>query len=88
MKVNISRTLVLKSPLHLKTILDNKEELQSNQFIIEFIESVDNFLNGCQCDDTDELEIMNSQYELISNNQEYIKVLMDSIDCTNIIFNK
>ncbi len=88
MKASISRTLIIKSPLFLKKILDNNEELYSIVGVNDFIESVDNYINGCQCSDREDLEVMNEEYESISINTKFIKVLKSTLQCSSIIFQK
>jgi hypothetical protein len=86
MKAQISRTLVLKSPIELYKILRNKEELQINPYIQSFIKITDEYLNGCQCIADIKFSLMNEEYNILSNNVEFIDLLKSNIQCDNIIF--
>jgi len=86
MKAQISRTLVIKSPLELYKILNNKEELLSNGYLDNFMEIVDKYLNGCRCITDVSFYIMNEEYNIISNNISVIDSIKSSIECDNIIF--
>mgnify|MGYP005851976687 CR=1 FL=1 len=86
MKAQISRTLVLKSPLELYKILKDKEELQSNPYINSFMEITNAYLNGCQCITDIKFSLMNEGYNTIVNNADVINLLKSNIQCDNIIF--
>ena len=86
MKAQISRTLVLRSPLELYKILRNKEELQSNPYINSVMEITNGYLNGCQCITDIKFSLMNEGYNILANDSEVINLLKSNIQCDNIIF--
>lgn len=84
----ISRVLVVNSPVHLWTILKNKEDLfHSEQSLNLFMYTVNRYINGCRCDDDIHLPSMNKEYESLSKNVIIIELLKVNIQCTDIIFN-
>jgi hypothetical protein len=86
MKAQISRTLVLKSPLELYKILRNKEELHSNPYIKSFMDITDGYLNGCQCITDIKFSLMNEGYNTLLNDSDIVNLLKSDIQCDNIVF--
>ena len=87
-KAQISRTMVINSPVHLWTLLKNKEEFyQPNPSINMFMYMVDRYINGCRCDDNIHIHSMNKEYKTIANNQETTDLLKREFQCSDIIFN-
>lgn len=86
MKAKISRTLVVKSPIELYKILNNKDELQSNIKFQSFMEIFDKYLNGCRCITDISFQLMNEQYNLLSNDIHIIEFMKSTIQCDNVIF--
>jgi len=89
-KAQVTRTLVIKSPIHLWTILKNKEELyHSNPTLNIFMYAVDRYIGGCRCvNDNMSFTLMNIEYVSISKNISIIKTLKDTLQCSDIIFNQ
>lgn len=86
MRAQISRTLVIKSPIELYKILNNKDELKSNNSLDSFVDIVERYLNGCRCLTDMSFYIMNEEYDLISNNSDVIDSIKSVINCDNVIF--
>jgi len=87
-KAQISRTLLINSPVHLWTLLKNKEEFyQPKPNINMFMYIVNRYINGCRCDDDIHLSSMNKEYVSLSNNTQTVEVLKSEFQCSDIIFN-
>jgi hypothetical protein len=85
-KAQISRTLVINSPIHLWTLLRNKEEFyQPRPNINMFMYMANRYVNGCRCDDDINLPAMNKEYSLL-NNSENVEILKSEFQCSDIIF--
>jgi hypothetical protein len=86
-KAQIYRTLVINSPVHLWTLLKNKEEFyQPRPNINMFMYMANRYVNGCRCDDDIHLPAMNKEYSLL-NNSETVEMLKNEFQCSDIIFN-
>lgn len=87
-KAQIYRTLVINSPVHLWTLLKNKEEFYHTRPNINmFMYMVDRYVNGCRCDDNIHLPSMNKEYNTLTNNTLVIEMLKTEFQCSDIIFN-
>jgi len=87
-KAQISRTMMINSPVHLWTLLKNKEEFyQPKPNINMFMYIVDRYVNGCRCDDNIHLPSMNKEYNTLKNNTETVELLKNEFQCSDIIFN-
>lgn len=87
-KAQIFRTMVINSPVHLWTLLKNKEEFyHTNPSINMFMYIVDRYVNGCRCDDSIHLPSMNKEYISLVNNNQMIELLKNEFQCSDIIFN-
>jgi len=87
-KAQISRTLLINSPVHLWTLLKNKEEFyQPKPNINMFMYIVNRYINGCRCDDDIHLSSMNKEYVSLSNNTQTVEMLKSEFQCSDIIFN-
>lgn len=87
-KAQISRTLVINSPLHLWTLLKNKEEFyQPIPKINMFMYIVNRYINGCRCDNDIHLLSMNKEYNTLINDELVVENLKNEFQCTDIIFN-
>jgi hypothetical protein len=89
--MQIDRILIVESPLHLKNMLLAKEELinQSNDNIFfklnRFIDSVENYINGCKCIEEENYADMMSFYISIQT-EEIISYLIQGFECDKIEF--
>jgi hypothetical protein len=82
------KTLTLKSPTQLWTILKNKEEIfESNKELKRFIFVTEKFIKGCQCG-SDNQVLMDNQYNFVSTNEEIISLLKLELGYDEIIFDK
>jgi hypothetical protein len=82
------KTLTVKSPTQLWTILKNKEEIfESNRELTRFIFVTEKFIKGCQCG-SDNKTLMDNQYNFISTNEEIISLLKEELGYDEIIFDK
>ena len=82
------KTLTLKSPTQLWTILKNKEEIfESNKELKRFIFVTEKFIKGCQCG-SDNQTLMDNQYNFISTNEEIISLLKLELGYDEITFDK
>jgi hypothetical protein len=82
------KTLTVKSPTQLWTILKNKEEIfESNRELTRFIFVTEKFIKGCQCG-SDNKTLMDNQYNFISTNEEIITILKNELGYDEIIFDK
>ena len=82
------KTLTLKSPTQLWTILKNKEEIfESNRELKRFIFVTEKFIKGCQCG-SDNQVLMDNQYNFVSTNEEIISLLKLELGYDEIIFDK
>ena len=82
------KTLTVKSPTQLWTILKNKEEIfESNKELERFIFVTEKFIKGCQCGSDNKI-LMYNQYSFISTNEEIISLLKNELDYDDIIFEK
>jgi hypothetical protein len=82
------KTLTVKSPTQLWTILKNKEEIfESNRELARFIFVTEKFIKGCQCG-SDNKTLMDNQYNYISTNEEIIIILKSELGYDEIIFEK
>jgi len=87
-KAQISRNLLINSPVHIWTLLKNKEEFyQPKPNINMFMYIVNRYINGCRCDDDIHLSSMNKEYVSLSNNTQTVEVLKSEFQCSDIIFN-
>jgi hypothetical protein len=82
------KTLTVKSPTQLWTILKNKEEIfESNRELERFIFVTEKFIKGCQCG-SDNKALMDNQYNFISTNEEIITLLKNELGYEEIVFEK
>jgi hypothetical protein len=82
------KTLTLKSPTQLWTILKNKEDIfESNRELKRFIFVTEKFIKGCQCG-SDNQVLMDNQYNFVSTNEEIISLLKLELGYDEIIFDK
>ena len=82
------KTLTVKSPTQLWTILKNKEEIfESNRELTRFIFVTEKFIKGCQCG-SDNKTLMDNQYNFISTSEEIISLLKEELGYDEIIFDK
>jgi hypothetical protein len=82
------KTLTVKSPTQLWTILKNKEEIfESNRELARFIFVTEKFIKGCQCG-SDNKTLMDNQFNYISTNEEIITILKNELGYDEIIFEK
>jgi hypothetical protein len=87
-KAQISRTMVINSPVHLWTLLKNKEEFYHNRPNINmFMYIADRYINGCRCDDNINLPSMNKEYNSLKNNTLVVEMFKNEFQCSDIIFN-
>jgi hypothetical protein len=82
------KTLTVKSPTQLWTILKNKEEIfESNRELQRFILVTEKFIKGCKCGSDNKI-LMYNQYSFISTNEEIILLLKLELGYEEIVFEK
>jgi hypothetical protein len=87
--MQVIKILRVESPIHLWTILKNREEVfESKNELIYFLDCVDTYVNGCKCDEDLNYDNMISSYSDIKNNSDLIIYLTNSFDCNEIRFLK
>ena len=85
--MEISKILVVQSPVHFWNLIKNRDEIFDNILdLIVFIDTVDLYINGCECDKERNYNSMISQYNDIKNNQEMVNHLTKCFECDRIRF--
>jgi hypothetical protein len=85
--MEISKILVVHSPVHFWNLIKNRDEIfESVLDLIMFIDTVDLYINGCECDKNTNYNLMVSQYNSIKNNTEMINHLVKCFECDKIRF--
>ena len=87
--MQVIKILKVESPIHLWTLLKNKEEIfEKSYHLIQFLDCVEEYVNGCKCDEESNYGKMMSSYSDIKNDIELIDYLTESFECNEIRFIK
>lgn len=87
--MQVIKILRVESPIHLWTLLKNKEEVFEKSYnLIHFLDCVEEYVNGCKCDEESNYGKMMSSYSDIKNDTELIDYLNESFECNEIRFIK
>ena len=85
--MEIRKILVVQSPVHFWNLLKNREEIFENVLdLVMFIDTVDLYINGCECDKNTNYNLMIGQYNSIKDNPVMINYLLKSFECDEIRF--
>ena len=87
--MQVIKILRIDSPIHLWTLLKNREEIfESKNELIYFIDCVETYVNGCKCDEDLNYDNMISSYFDIKNDEDLKDYLVKSFECNEIRFLK
>jgi hypothetical protein len=90
--MQIDKIIIIESPVHLWKILLAKEEIidQSKDddffFLNLFMDFVNNYINGCKCDEEENYMDMIDQYNNLIQNEDIISYLTKCFECDRIEF--
>lgn len=86
-KAKISRSLVVKSPIHLWKIFNNKKDFyEKNSLVLLFNYSMDSYINGCKCDEERHRVLVMDEYNSIKEDDVVKSLILDELKCQNVIF--
>lgn len=89
--MQISKVMLVESPLHLWRILKTKEEIidQSKDDIFSslnlFMDSTQTYVSGCKCDEEENYDDMMEQYSLMQRDN-IVSYLVKGFECDRIDF--
>ncbi len=89
--MQINKIIIIDSPVHLWKILRTKEEIldQSKDDVFFslnlFMDSVDEYINGCKCNEEENYTDMMAQYKLIQS-ENIVLHLINCLECDKIEF--
>ncbi len=82
------KVINIESPTHLWSLIKAKEEIFDDiQILKKFIYITEMYIKGCNCGGTDKKELMESQYRIISKDNEVKEILKKEFGYQEIIFN-
>jgi hypothetical protein len=82
--MEISKILIIQSPLHLWSLLKESKNLISLNNLIYFIDASDNYMNGCKCDMDINEKNMNDSYDIIKLDKDINDYLINFFNCDEI----
>lgn len=87
--MQVVKILRVESSVHLWTLLKNREEIfEGKNDLVYFLDYVENYVNGCKCDEVINYDNMIKSYSGIKENEELKRYLIESFDCNEIRFIK
>lgn len=85
-KVIVSRNLILKSPLHLHKLLEDKIiDKHLAQKINDFNYYVLRYINGCKCDDDFNKSIVEEEFNNLISDLDFLEKLKSEFGCNDVI---
>ncbi len=90
--MQIDKIIIIDSPVHLWNILrakdENLDQCSDEIFIYlnHFSYYVDEYINGCKCNEDENYADMMNQYLLIQENNDVISHLIKCFECDKIEF--
>ena len=86
-RVLITRKLLIKSPLHLYTLIKDQESLLEKNMVFNlFIFSVLRYLEGCKCDEEINKKYVETEYQVIKTQPEIQNLISIHLKCSEVIF--
>ena len=85
--MQISKILIVKSPIHLWELIKNKEEIyENNKQLLFFSDLVQLLLSDCKCNYDENYKSVEEQYNLIKNDININLYLINGFECDEIRF--
>jgi len=90
--MQIDKIIMIDSPVHLWKIIRSKEEIidQSNDDVFFhlnlFMDSVDEYINGCKCNEDENYVDMLNEYASIQSDEDIVSHLINHLECDRIEF--
>lgn len=86
-KAKISRSLIVKSPIHLWKIFTSKKEIyDKSNSVIMFNYSIDRYINGCKCDEDTNRDLVLEEYKNVKNDISVKNMILEELSCQDIFF--
>lgn len=81
------KTIVIKTPMQLWSLLKNKEEIfEQNKDIKRFIYMTEKNIKGCNCGNTDNEILMNKTYKVLRESEVAINLIKKELELENLLF--
>ena len=85
--MQVSKILIVESPIHLWELIKNKEEIyENNKQLLLFSDFVDLFLSDCRCNYDENYKLVENQYNLIKSDLNIKLFLINGFECDDIRF--
>ncbi len=81
------KTIVIKTPIQLWSLLKNKEEIfEQNKDIKRFIYMTEKNIKGCNCGNTDNEILMKNTYKVLKDSTEAIDLIKKELNLEVLLF--
>jgi hypothetical protein len=81
------KTIIIKSPMQLWSLLKNKEEIfEVNKDIKRFIYMTEKNIKGCNCGNTDNEILMRNTYKVLRESEVAINLIKKELELENLLF--
>lgn len=81
------KTIIIKTPMQLWSLLKNKEEIfEQNKDIKRFIYMTEKNIKGCNCGNTDNEILMKNTYKVLRESTEAIDLIKKELDLEDLLF--
>jgi hypothetical protein len=85
--MQVSKILIVESPIHLWELMKNKEEIyENNKQLLLFFDFVQLLLSDCRCNHDENYKLVENQYNLIKNDFHIKSFLTQGFECDEVRF--